>query len=135
MNYINLAGRLLFSILFVISGISHFSSQTIAFAASQGVLFANILVPASGILALIGAGLIITGYKPKWGAVLILLFLAPITVAMHPFWTVSDPIMYQMQFINFFKNVSMLGGALIIISSAPAAIPVVRRNTFKAVTA
>jgi putative oxidoreductase len=33
---------------------------------------------------------------------------------MHRFWGVSDPMMAQMQMINFMKNVSMLGGALII---------------------
>ena len=33
---------------------------------------------------------------------------------MHKFWTVTDPLMYQMQMVMFMKNVSMLGGALLI---------------------
>jgi putative oxidoreductase len=33
---------------------------------------------------------------------------------MHKFWVVTDPMMYQMQFVMFMKNVSMLGGALLI---------------------
>jgi putative oxidoreductase len=33
---------------------------------------------------------------------------------MHQFWVVSDPMMYQVQFAMFMKNVSMLGGALLI---------------------
>jgi uncharacterized membrane protein YphA (DoxX/SURF4 family) len=33
---------------------------------------------------------------------------------MHKFWAVADPTMHQMQFINFMKNASMLGGALLI---------------------
>ncbi len=33
---------------------------------------------------------------------------------MHKFWGVTDPMMYQMQFIMFLKNVSMIGGALLI---------------------
>jgi uncharacterized membrane protein YphA (DoxX/SURF4 family) len=33
---------------------------------------------------------------------------------MHRFWTVSDPMMHQMQMINFMKNLSIIGGALLI---------------------
>ena len=34
-------GRLLFSLIFVSSGLTHFSQQTIGYAASQGVPFAS----------------------------------------------------------------------------------------------
>jgi putative oxidoreductase len=33
---------------------------------------------------------------------------------MHRFWGVADPMAAQMQMIHFMKNVSMLGGALIV---------------------
>jgi len=33
---------------------------------------------------------------------------------MHNFWAVKDPMMAQMQMAMFMKNVSMLGGALLI---------------------
>jgi putative oxidoreductase len=33
---------------------------------------------------------------------------------MHKFWAVTDPMMAQIQMILFMKNVSMLGGALLI---------------------
>ena len=33
---------------------------------------------------------------------------------MHNFWAVSDPMMRQMQMVMFMKNLSMLGGALLI---------------------
>jgi SAM-dependent methyltransferase len=35
-------------------------------------------------------------------------------VMMHKFWTVTDPMMAQIQMILFMKNLSMLGGALLI---------------------
>jgi putative oxidoreductase len=37
-----------------------------------------------------------------------------VTLMMHNFWAVTDPQMRQMQMINFMKNVSMLGGALLL---------------------
>ncbi|PYX50775.1 MAG: DoxX family protein, partial [Acidobacteria bacterium] len=44
---------------------------------------------------------------------LIALFLIAVT-PLHNFWAVSDPMMHQMQMGMFMKNVSMLGGALLI---------------------
>lgn len=43
-----------------------------------------------------------------------MLFLVPVTLMMNKFWTVSDAMMAQIQMILFMKNVSMLGGALLI---------------------
>jgi len=33
---------------------------------------------------------------------------------MHKFWGISDPMQAQIQMIMFMKNLSMLGGALLI---------------------
>jgi putative oxidoreductase len=107
-------GRLLFSLLFVMASFNHFKSQTIAYAASQGVPLASIAVPLSGLVALAGGVMILLGYRAKIGGWLIALFLIAITPMMHNFWAVSDPMMHQMQMIMFFKNLSMLGGALLI---------------------
>jgi putative oxidoreductase len=96
------------------AGPNHFSRQTIAFAASQGVPLASVTVPLSGILALIGGLSILLGYRARLGAWLIALFLLPVTLLMHKFWAVSDPMMQQMQMVLFMKNVAILGGALLI---------------------
>jgi|SRR5271163_1016999 len=109
-----LLGRVLFALIFVMSGPRHFMSQTIAYAASQGAPMASIAVPFSGVLALIGGLSILLGYRAKVGAWLIVLFLVAITPTMHKFWGVSDPMMQQIQMIMFFKNASMLGAALVI---------------------
>ena len=88
--------------------------QTIAYAASQGVPLASIAVPFSGLLALAGGLSILLGYRARIGAWLIVLFLVGVTPMLHNFWTVTDPMMYQMQMVMFMKNVSMLGGALVV---------------------
>src|SRR6201987_3880372 len=109
-----LLGRLLFALIFLMAGPNNFSGQTIAYAASQGVPLASIAVPLSGVLAIVGGLSILLGYHAKLGAWLIALFLIPVTLMMHKFWTVTDPMMAQIQMILFMKNVSMLGGALLI---------------------
>jgi putative oxidoreductase len=107
-------GRLLFAAIFIMSGPRHFLSQTIAYAASQGVPMASIAVPFAGLLAFLGGLSILLGYRARLGAWLIVLFLVGVTPMMHKFWAVTDPMMYQMQFVMFMKNLSMLGGALLI---------------------
>jgi len=107
-------GRFLFVLIFLMSGPRHFLSQTIAYAASQGVPLASISVPISGVLAVAGGLSILLGYRARIGAWLIVLFLVGVTPLMHKFWGVTDPMMYQIQFVMFMKNVSMLGGALLI---------------------
>lgn len=111
---IALLGRLFFGLIFIMAGPSQFSSHTIAYAASQGVPVASLAVPFAGLLAIIGGLSVLLGYRAKIGAWMIALFLIGVTPAMHNFWAVSDPAAHQMQFIMFMKNVSILGGALLI---------------------
>ena len=107
-------GRFLFVLIFLMVVPNHFAKQTIAFAASQGVPLASIAVPFSGVLAGAGGLSILLGYRAKLGAWLLVLFLVPVTLMMHKFWAVQDPMMAQIQMILFMKNVSMLGAALLI---------------------
>jgi putative oxidoreductase len=107
-------GRALFTSIFITASFGHFSAPTIAYAAQQGVPLANVLVPASGVLALAGGLSVLLGYKARIGAWLLVAFLIPVTLAMHAFWKVADPTMAMMQQVMFMKNVSMLGGALLV---------------------
>jgi putative oxidoreductase len=106
--------RLLFAAIFLMSAPGHFQAQTIAYAAQQGVPFATILVPLSGILALAGGLSILLGWHARVGAWLLVAFLVPVTLAMHAFWNVPDPMTRMMQQAMFMKNLAMLGGALLV---------------------
>src|SRR5881396_2628191 len=114
MRYPVLLGRILYSLIFAMTPLGHFSSQYIAYAAQQGVPLASLLVPLSGVIAFAGALSVAFGYHARAGAWLLVLFLVPVTLMMHNFWAVTDPTMHGMQLAMFMKNVSMLGGALLI---------------------
>ncbi|MFA6916510.1 MAG: DoxX family protein [Parachlamydiales bacterium] len=114
MQYALLLGRLLFTTIFILSGIFHFFPSVIQYAADDGVPYANLIVPISGIIAAIGGLSILLGYKARWGAWLIVIFLIPVTLHMHDFWTFTDPVDVATQQAMFLKNMSMLGAALII---------------------
>src|ERR1051325_129719 len=107
MKYLVLLGRILYSSIFVMSAFGHFSSQTIGYAAS-------VAVPLSGVRAVLGGLSVAFGFKAKYGAVVLALFLIPVTFMMHNFWAVPDPMMARMQQAMFFKNFAMLGSAFLI---------------------
>ncbi len=114
MKYALLTGRILFSLIFLMTILNHFSAGAAAYAAAKGVPLASIAVPLSGVIAILGGVSIALGYKAKWGGLLIALFLVPVTVLMHNFWTVSDPMAAAMQEAMFMKNLALLGAALIV---------------------
>src|SRR5258708_39560215 len=73
-------GRFFFALVFLMAGANHFSSQTIAFAAFQGVPLASLSVPLSGLLSHAGGLSILLCYRAKPGGRLIVLFLCPGTL-------------------------------------------------------
>jgi putative oxidoreductase len=114
MKCIAVVGRLLFSILFIVASAGHFSLQTIDAAAHHGVPLAALLVPVSGVIALTGGLSVLVGFRTRFGALLLVGFLVPVTIFMHNFWDAADPTTYQLEQAMFMKNITMLGGALLI---------------------
>ncbi len=114
MVYLVPLGRFLYSAIFLMTVMGHFSPGYIAYATQAGVPAPGLLVPLSGVIATLGGLSITLGYKAKIGAWLIVLFLVPVSLMMHNFWAVTDPMMRGMQMAMFMKNVSMLGAALLI---------------------
>jgi len=113
-RFLPVIGRVLFSLIFLVAAPRHFTSEGIGHAAELGVPFASIVVPLSGLLAIVGALSVAIGYKARWGAWALVAFLVPVTLGMHAFWQYGDSEMAHIQQAMFAKNISMLGGALII---------------------
>ena len=111
-------GRVIFGGFFLYNGINHFlqRDQLAGYAQSKGVPAANIAVPGSGVLMMLGGLSLLTGYKPKVGSALITAFLAGVTPTMHAFWNDENPQERQADTINFMKNVALVGAAMIAAS-------------------
>lgn len=107
-------GRILFAAIFIASAPMHFSQTMIGMASSLGVPLASIAVPAAGLLELAAGLSILLGYRAKLGAWALLLFLTPVTLMMHPFWAAPDQEAMALQLTMFMKNLSLMGGALLI---------------------
>jgi putative oxidoreductase len=99
---------------FIIASGQHFTPEGIAAAASHHVPWPHVLVPLAGLIALAGGLSVLLGFHTRAGAWLLVSFLVPVTVMMHNFWAVSDAAAAQIERAMFMRNVTMLGGALLI---------------------
>lgn len=113
-RYLVPVGRAAFAAVFVVFAPADFSQQGIAWAAQQQVPLPQVLVPLAGLISIAGGVSVLLGYRARLGAWLLALFLVPVTVMMHNFWAVKDPMAAQMQLGFFMANLSRLGGALLI---------------------
>ena len=114
MRFLFPLGRGLFAFNFVLALPYHFTHEAVQVAAEQGVPLAGVLVPLSGLLALAGGLSVAIGYKTRWGAWALVAFLVPVTLWMHAFWRLSNPNTVLVEQVLFLKNLSMLGGVLLI---------------------
>jgi putative oxidoreductase len=122
MTSLRLVGRILFGAIFVVAAPRHFTHEGISHAADLGLPLAPLLVPLSGLMALAGGLSLILGYRARVGAGLVIAFLLPVTLVMHAFWNLHDPVQVHIQQAMFLKNLSMMGAALLLAvrESAPA---------------
>ena len=121
MNALAPIGRVMFSLIFVLSVPNDFKQQTIDYAAAAGVPLAHVAVPLAGLIALVGGLSVALGFHARMGAIALLVFLVPVTLFMHRFWSVSDPQMAQMQMASFMKNVALMGGSLFFVYAGSGA--------------
>lgn len=117
MEIVPLIGRVLFAALFLLSGFGHFAriDQMTAYAQSQGVPAARIMVYVTGVMLLLGGASVLLGYWARAGAALLVLFLVPTALYMHAFWKIADPMMAANQQAHFMKNLALAGAALLVV--------------------
>jgi putative oxidoreductase len=113
-HYLVSAGRVLLSLIFILSGVSKIMewSGTSEFMASEGLPLVPLLLGAATAIEIAGGLSVLLGWKARWGAWLLFLYLIPTTLIFHDFWAFTGA-EQQMQLINFLKNLSIMGGLLL----------------------
>ena len=121
-------GRIFLGLIFVVSGIGKITGYagTASYMASKGLPLVDILLPLTILVELGGGLLLALGWKARWAAAALLLFLIPTTLIFHQFWGI-DPKLVQMQKIHFLKNVAIMGGMLMVLASGAGAWGVDRK--------
>ena len=114
-RYLMLAGRVLISIIFLLSGLGKIMdwNGTAQLMVSQGLPVIPLLLAGPVITELAGGLSVLLGWKARWGALLLFIYLIPTTLIFHNFWMFSGAEM-QTQLVNFLKNISIMGGLLLV---------------------
>ncbi|MEM1401841.1 MAG: DoxX family membrane protein [Pseudomonadota bacterium] len=114
---LNISGRLLFTSLFFLSGITHFTN--IPYYVSlmpSAVPYPLFWIFVSGVVELAGAAMILFNWRPRLGGWLIVIFLLPVTVVVHGYEmrNASDEVIRALQQAHFLKGFALMGAALLI---------------------
>lgn len=109
-NYVPLIARILIAQIFLMSGAGKIMDPagTQGYMAAYGMPFTGLFL--LGAIALeIGGGLsVLLGFKARWGAIALVVFLIPTTLIFHTAFS------ERLQQIMFMKNSAILGGLLMV---------------------
>jgi uncharacterized membrane protein YphA (DoxX/SURF4 family) len=122
-----LIGRILFASVFLRFGVVHLAQTegSAQYAAYKGVPRARTVVVVTGAAMLVAAVAVILGIWMDLAALGLAIYCVVAGVVMHDFWRQTDPQTRQAEMAQFYKNISIAGGALILLAvseHAPLAI-------------
>jgi uncharacterized membrane protein YphA (DoxX/SURF4 family) len=111
-----LLGRILFSLVFLGSGIGHLTQTegSAQYAAYKKVPSPKLMVQLSGVAMLLGGLAVILGILMDLAGLLLAILLIAMAFMMHKFWEETDPQTKQVEMAQFMKNISMAGAGLIL---------------------
>jgi putative oxidoreductase len=114
-SYVPLLGRILLGLIFVMSGITKVTGfeGTQQYMASQGMPATAVLLVGAIVVEILGGLSVILGLWARAGAAALVLFLIPATLIFHTDFS------QQTQVIMFLKNLSIMGGLLLLIAQGP----------------
>lgn len=129
-HYGPLVGRILLALIFAWSGLIKIGSfaGTAGYMASKGIPFSEVALVLTIIIELGGALMLIVGWKARWAAAAIFLWLIPVTLLFHNFWAV-DAALAENQMIHFMKNITIMGGMLYVMAYGAGPLSVDERKT------
>ena len=113
-----LFGRLLFALIFLVSGIRKIVAfgEYAAHMQAYGVPWTPVLLVGAIIVEVSGGLMFVFGFRMRWAAVLLFLFLIPATLIFHTDF--GEP----QQGTSFLKNLAIMGGLLFAAHTGPGPV-------------
>lgn len=115
-----LAGRVLLALMFVVAGFGKIGSfeETAAYIASTGLPMPQVGVVIGIVVEVAGGLLLMAGWKARWAALALAAFSVAATYFFHNFWSMTGPAAQTNQLL-FMKNISVIGGLLMVWAFGP----------------
>jgi putative oxidoreductase len=134
-SYLILLARVLLSSPFLYSGVDkcwRWSAAQREVAAS-GLPWPTLLHLVTVVVQLGGGLSLLLGIEARLGALLLLLFLIPVTVMYHPFWKRSGADLVT-EADHFLSNLAIIGGLLVIVALGSGPISLIDHSLAQLVT-
>ena len=111
-----LVGRVLLALIFIIAGFGKITGfeGTVGYMQAYNVPMTQVLAVLAIIVELGGGLMIAVGWKARWAAAAIFIFVLIASFIFHAFWAVPAD-QAQLQNIMFMKNLAIMGGMLYVI--------------------
>jgi len=116
-HYGRVAARILISAIFLLSGVGKIMNwdETETQMAHQGMILVPFFHVAAILVEVLGGLSLLLGFWSRLGALVLLLYLIPVTLTFHLFWT-YPPEQQQLQMVLFLHNLALMGGLLMVIT-------------------
>lgn len=124
-------GRVLVAVIFLRSAVGkivNFTAVTTVMA-GKGMPYTEYLLVVAIAIELIAGSALALGYRTRWAAGALIVFLLPATLIFHPYWTV-DAAQLQNQANHFYKNLAILGALVFIMGVGPGPASIDERRRF-----
>ena len=121
-----LVARMLIGLIFLVAGVRKVMgfAGAVAYLAKLGFPAAQVMAVIAIIIEIGGSILLIAGWRTRWAAWLLALFVVIAAFAAHRFWEISDPGQFSNQLNHFLKNLSIVGGLLYVATFGPGSASV-----------
>ena len=132
---VTVLGRVFLATIFLLSAVGNKIpnfSDVAQLMESKGVPAPQLMLVGAIVFLIAGSLSIIVGFKARFGASLLLVFLILATYFFHDFWTWSPDAMWvlstsdsvkmpvqQNEMISFMKNLALMGAMLFIMANGP----------------
>jgi putative oxidoreductase len=97
--------------------------KTLALIGARGIPEPQLLLPLAIAVLFAGAVMILIGWKARWGALLLIIFMIPATLYFHSYWSYPEALQLN-QFHHFVKNLAIIGALSMILGMGSGALSV-----------
>jgi putative oxidoreductase len=122
-----LLGRLCLGSLYLMSGINHWLDLKLL-THFMGGLPGSVETWAmfTATIEVVSGAAMVLGFRTREFALLLVIFNLCAAGIGHPFWTIREPVAHWGQFIHFWKDIGLAGGALFVFARGAGPLSVDR---------
>lgn len=113
-DFLLLVGRVLIGWIFIASGWRKLLDISAFVATMPRRGLPDFLGYVAPFVEFVGGVFIVFGFATRYSALLMIMFMFIATFSSHRYWDYADPAQYAAQNSNFWKNVAMTGGIVLL---------------------